>query len=73
VNAFQNGLLFLMFVDYTKAFDMMSHSKLYKMLLDMGRPNHFVALVVARLSPSARVSNKDATITFTSCRMHCTC
>jgi len=33
VNANQNSVLFLVFVDYTKAFDMVSHLKLFKVLL----------------------------------------
>jgi len=32
-----------MFVDYTKAFDMVSHPKLFKFLLEMGIPKHLVA------------------------------
>jgi len=47
VNATQNSVLFFMFVDYTKAFDMVSHPKLFKVLLEMGIPKHFVALVQA--------------------------
>jgi len=47
VNATQNGVLFLMFVDYTKAFDMVSHPKLFKVLLEMGIPKHLAALVQA--------------------------
>jgi len=38
VNATQNSVLFLMFVDYTKAFDMVSHPKLFKVLLEIGAP-----------------------------------
>jgi len=47
VNATQNSVLFLMFVDYTKAFDMISHPKLFKVLLEMGIPKHLVALIQA--------------------------
>jgi len=47
VNATQNSVLFIMFVDYTKAFDMVSHSKLFKVLLEMEIPKHLVALVQA--------------------------
>jgi len=36
-----------MFVDYTKAFDMVSHPKLFKVLLETGIPKHLVALVQA--------------------------
>jgi len=36
-----------MFVDYTKAFDMVSHPKLFKVLLEIGIPKHLVALVQA--------------------------
>jgi len=36
-----------MFVDYTKAFDMVSHPKLFKVLLEMGIPKHIVVLVQA--------------------------
>jgi len=36
-----------MFADYTKAFDMVSHPKLFKVLLDMGIPKHVIALVQA--------------------------
>jgi len=45
VNATQNSVLFLRFVNYTKAFDMVSHLKLFKVLLEMGIPKHLVALV----------------------------
>jgi len=34
-------------VDCTKAFDMVSHPKLFKVLLEMGIPKHLVALVQA--------------------------
>jgi len=36
-----------MFVDYTKSFDMVSHPKLFKVLLEMGILKHLVALVQA--------------------------
>jgi len=39
VNATQNSVLFLMFVDYTKALDMVSHPKLFIVLLEMGIPH----------------------------------
>jgi len=36
-----------MFMDYTKAFDLVSHPKLFKVLLEIGILKHIVALVQA--------------------------
>jgi len=37
--------LFMCFVDYTKAFDSVSHQKLWVTMLDMGYPPHLVDLL----------------------------
>ena len=35
----------LCFIDYTKAFDCVDHNKLWKILKEMGLPNHFICLL----------------------------
>jgi len=66
-----------MFVDYTKASDMVSHPKLFKVLPEMGIPKHLIALVQAiyaqqlakvrwdegpaKPSPSAKAHDRGAT------------
>ena len=41
---FQNNIYFC-FIDYTKAFDCVDHSKLWKILQEMGIPDHFTCLL----------------------------
>ena len=36
---------FIMFIDYSKAFDSVSHEKLFNIFLDMRFPTHLVALI----------------------------
>ena len=36
---------FIMFIDYSKAFDSVSHNKLFSIFLDMGFPKHLVTLI----------------------------
>ena len=42
--AFQKNLYFC-FIDYTKAFDCMDHNKLWKILQEMGVPDHLTCLL----------------------------
>ena len=37
--------IYLCFTDYTKAFDCMDHSKLWKILQEMGIPDHITCLM----------------------------
>ena len=37
--------LYLIFVDYSKAFDKVDHGRLFDIILDMGIPRHLVELV----------------------------
>ena len=41
---FQKNIYFC-FIDYTKAFDCMDHNKLWKILEEMGIPDHFTCLL----------------------------
>ena len=38
-------LIFSCFIDYTKAFDCVDHNKLWKILKDMGIPDHLTCLL----------------------------
>ena len=42
---FQNNIYFC-FIDYTKAFDCVDHNKLWKILQEMGIPDHFTCLLI---------------------------
>ena len=42
--AFQKNIYFC-FIDYTKAFDCVDHNKLWKILKEMGIPDHFTCLM----------------------------
>ena len=42
--AFQKNIYFC-FIDYTKAFDWMDHNKLWKILKEMGIPDHLTCLL----------------------------
>ena len=37
--------IYFCFIDYTKAFDCMDHNKLWKILKEMGIPNHLTCLL----------------------------
>ena len=37
--------IYLCFIDYTKAFDCVDHDKLWKILKEMGKPEHFTCLL----------------------------
>ena len=39
--------IFIMFIDYSKAFDSVSHVKLFAVMMEMGFPAHFVSLLQA--------------------------
>ena len=41
---FQKNIYFF-FIDYAKAFDCVDHNKLWKILLEMGIPDHFTCLL----------------------------
>ena len=41
---FQKSIYFC-FIDYAKAFDCVDHSKLWKILQEMGIPNHLICLL----------------------------
>ena len=41
---FQKNIYFC-FIDYTKAFDCVDHNKLWKILQEMGIPDHFTSLL----------------------------
>lgn len=40
-----NQQAFIMFIDYSKAFDSVSHNKLFSIFLEMGFPKHLVTLI----------------------------
>ena len=40
----QESSIYFCFIDYAKAFDCMDHSKLWKILKEMGIPNHLICL-----------------------------
>ena len=42
---FQNIIYFICFIDYAKAFDCVGHNKLWKILEEMGIPNHLTCLL----------------------------
>ena len=42
--AFQKNIYFC-FIDYTKAFDCVDHNKLWKILKEMGTPDHLTCLL----------------------------
>jgi hypothetical protein len=44
-NAMSNTDLYMVFIDYTKAFDRVSHPRLLDVMLSMGIPKHLVALI----------------------------
>ena len=44
VTKFQKNI-YLCFIDYTKAFDSVNHNKLWKMLKEMGIPDHLTCLL----------------------------
>ena len=44
---FQKNIYFC-FIDYAKAFDCVDHNKLWKILKDMGIPDHLTCLLVCR-------------------------
>ena len=44
VREFQKNIYFC-FIDYTKAFDCVDHNKLWKILKDMGIPDHLTCLL----------------------------
>ena len=41
----RNSILLVLRVDYTKAFDCVDHSKLWKILKEMGIPDHLTCLL----------------------------
>jgi len=41
----ENKVLYLIFIDYSKAFDRVDHGRLFDIMLDMGIPRHLVELV----------------------------
>ena len=42
--AFQENIYFC-FIDYTKAFDCVDHNKLWKIVKEMGMPDHLICLL----------------------------
>jgi len=44
VREFQKNIYFS-FIDYVKAFDCMDHNKLWKILKEMGIPDHLISLL----------------------------
>jgi len=47
VNGLNVGKLYLLFIDYTKSFDTVSHPLLFSTLMALGIPSHLVALIQA--------------------------
>ena len=41
----QESSIYLCFIDYAKAFDCVDHNKLWKILKEMGRPDHLTCLL----------------------------
>ena len=50
VREFQKNIYFC-FIDYAKAFDCVDHNKLWKILKEMGIPDHLTCLVKAMVFP----------------------
>ena len=48
---FQNNI-YISFIDFTKAFDCVDHNKLWKILKEMGIPDHLTCLLRCRRSRS---------------------
>ena len=42
---FQKNIYFWCFIDYAKAFDCVDHTKLWKILKEMGVPHHLTSLL----------------------------
>ena len=42
---FQKKKIYFCFIDYAKAFDCVDHNKLWKILKDMGIPDHLICLL----------------------------
>ena len=41
--------IYFCFIDYTKAFDCVDHNKLWKILKEMGIPDHLTCLLTTRI------------------------
>ena len=50
---FQKNIYFC-FIDYAKAFDCVDHNKLWKILKEMGIPDHLTCLLRNRILPSSQ-------------------
>ena len=56
---FQKNIYFC-FIEYTKAFDCMDHYKLWKILKEMGKPDHLICLFsLTSIFPSIRVFSSE--------------
>ena len=53
---FQKNIYFC-FIDYTKAFDFEDHNKLWKILKEMGIPDHFTCLLYAGQGATVRTGH----------------
>ena len=51
----ENKELYLIFIDYSKAFDNVDHGRLFDIMLDMGIPRHLVELVAGLYNQEAAV------------------
>ena len=59
---FQENIYFC-FIDYAKAFDCMDHNKLWRILKEMGIPDHLICLLRNLYAgPEARVRTRHGTV-----------
>ena len=61
---------YIVFIDYSKAFDNVSHPKLFKTMLEMGFPTHLVKLIQALYNNQEAIIrwNRDHTEPFKICK-----
>ena len=53
---FQKNVFFFFFIDYAKSFDCVDHNKLWKILQEMGIPDHLICLL------RNQYTNQEATV-----------
>ena len=61
--ALNDRTTYLIFIDYTKAFDRVEHSLLFRTMLDMGIPRHLVGLVQGLYKDQAAAVRWDGELT----------
>ena len=58
---FQKNIYFC-FIDYSKAFDCADHNKLWKILKEMGIPDHLTCLLRNLYATGSNLSGQEATV-----------